>query len=175
MQEAELRLCKGDWVSHPRMPGWGYGKILELMGSNKGRVFFLFAGEKKISWEHAGLVPVKNDNASQAALSGQLAEFKMSLAIDLLTTVEPGDGVACIACNTPGSTCELCKSPSESLRNYSLAHKGKMSICDACRDKIMLENGDRVRMNESIAKMEERGKKDITAKVPKKKLKIVKK
>ena len=171
MREAELRLCKGDWVSHPRMPGWGYGKILEPMGDGKGRVFFLFAGEKKLSWEHAGLVQVESDNASQATLIGQLAEFKMNLAIDLLTTVEPG-GVACIPCNSPGSTCELCKRSSESLRNYSLAQRGKMSICDACRDKIMLENGDRARIDESIAKMEERGKKGITAKVTKKKQKI---
>ena len=174
MRKAELQLCKGDWVSHPRMPGWGYGKILELMGDSKGRVFFLFAGEKKLSWEHAGLVPVESDNASQATLIGQLAEFKMNLAIDLLTTVELG-GVACIPCNSPGSTCELCKRPSESLRMYSLAQKGKMCICDTCRDKIMLVNGDRAGVNASIAKMEEMGKKDIIDKVTNKKQKIAKK
>jgi hypothetical protein len=157
------------------MPGWGYGKILELVGGNKGRVFFLFAGEKKLSWEHAGLVPVKSDNASQAVLIGQLAEFKMNLAVDLLTTAEPGGGVACIPCSTPDSQCELCKGSSEGLRNYSRAQKGKICICEACRDKIMLENGDRIRINERIAKMDERGRKDIPDKVTKKKLKIAKK
>lgn len=174
MQKAELRLCKGDWVCHPRMPGWGYGKILELMGDGKGRVFFLFAGEKKLSWEHAGLVPVERDNASQAKLIGQLAEFKMNLAIDLLTTAEP-DGVACIPCDSPGSICELCKCPSASLKNYSLAQRGKMCICDTCRDKIILENGVRAGVNASISKVEETGKKDVIDKVTKKKQKTAKK
>ena len=45
-----------------------------------------------------------------------------------------------------------------------------MCICDACRDKIMLETGDRARVNDSIAKMEERGRKDATGKVTKKKI-----
>jgi hypothetical protein len=147
------------------MPGWGYGKVLELISGNKGRVFFLLAGEKKLSWEHAGLVLVESDNASQAALNGQLAEFKLNLAIDLLTTVEPGGGVTCIPCDSLSSKCELCKCSSESLRSYSLAQKGKMCICDNCRDKIMLETGDRARVDESIAKMEKRGKKEITDKV----------
>ncbi len=174
MQEAELRLSKGDWVIHPRMPDWGYGKVLELMGGNKGRVFFLLAGEKKLSWEHAGLVLVEGDNASQDALNGQVAEYKLNLAIDLLTTGESCGGVTCIPCDSLSSRCELCKSPSGSLRIYSLAQKGKMCICDVCRDKIMLENGDRAKMNESIAKMEKRSKKEVTGKVTKK-MKIAKK
>lgn len=169
MQEAELRLSKGDWVLHPRMPDWGYGKVLELTGGNKGRVFFLLAGEKRLSWEHANLVPVKSDAASQAALNGQLAEFKLNLATDLLTTVEIDGGVTCTPCNSPGSRCELCKCPSESLKSYSLAQKVKMCICDACRNKIMLETGDRRRINDIIAKMEKRGKKEITDKATKKK------
>jgi len=172
MQDAELRFSKGDWVFHPRMPAWGYGQVLELTGSNKGRVFFLLAGEKKLSWEHANLVQVKSDAASQAALNGQLAEFKLNLATDLLTTVGPDGGVTCIPSDSPGSRCELCKCSSESLRSYSLEKKGKLRICDACRDKIMLETGDRARMNDSIAKMEERGRKDTTGtgKVTKKKI-----
>lgn len=170
MQEAELRLSKGDWVFHPRMPGWGYGQVLELTGNSKGRVFFLLAGEKKLSWEHANLVPINSDAASQAALNGQLAEFRLNLATDLLTIVGPGGGVTCIPSDSPDSRCELCRCSSESLRSYSLEKKKKMCICDACRDKIMLETGDRARVNDSIAKMEERGRKDATGKVTKKKI-----
>jgi hypothetical protein len=170
MQEAELHLSKGDWVFHPRMPGWGYGKILEATGGNKGRVFFLLAGEKKMSWEHAGLVLVKSDNASQAALNGQLAEFKLNLATDLLTTVGPGGGVTCIPSDSTDSRCELCKCSSENLRSYSLEKKGKMCICDACRDKIMLETGDKAGLSDSIAKMDKKGKKETTDKVAKRKI-----
>ena len=170
MQKAELRLSKGDWVFHPRMPDWGYGQVLELTGSSKGRVFFLLAGEKKLSWEHAGLVPVESDNASQAALNRQLAEFKLNLATDLFTTVEIDGGVTCSPCNTPGSRCELCKCPSESLKNYSLGQKVRMCICDACKDKIMLEIGDRPRLNESIAAVGKRGKMEAADKVTKKKV-----
>jgi hypothetical protein len=164
MQEAELRLSKGDWVFHPRMPAWGYGKILELMGGNKGRVFFLLAGEKKMSWEHAGLVPVESDDASQGALNAQLAQFRLNLATDLLTTFETEGGVECTPCNAPGSKCELCKSPSENLRLYSVAKKGKLCFCDLCRDKIMLEIGDSI--SAIIAKP---GKKETKDKVARKK------
>lgn len=160
MQEAELRLSKGDWVSHPRMPAWGYGKILELMGGNKGRVFFLLAGEKKISWEHAGLVPIESDDESQGALSAQLAQFRLNLATNLLATVGVEGGVECIPCNSSGSICELCKSPSENLRSYSLEKKGKLCFCDDCRDKIMLEIGDRTSSEEGVPKM---GKKESKA------------
>jgi hypothetical protein len=165
MQEAELRLSKGDWVFHPGMPAWGYGKILELIGGNKGRVFFLLAGEKKISWEHAGLVPIESDDESQGALNAQLAQFKLNLATDLLTTVEMGGGVECTPCNAPGSKCELCKSPSENLRTYSMEKKGKLCFCDVCRDKLMLEIGDRASMSGSITKT---GKKQTSDKVAKK-------
>ena len=176
MQGTELKLSKGDWVFHPRMPDWGYGKILELIGSNKGRVFFLFAGEKKMSWEHAGLGLVEGDEVSQAALNEQLAEFKLKLARDLLTSEELSQGVTCTPCDSFSSRCELCKCTSESLRIYSLTQKGKMCLCDACRDKIMLETKDRAEINQSITEMEKRSKKETADKEKKKKkLKIVKK
>lgn len=170
MQEPELRLSKGDWVFHPRMPGWGYGKILELLGDNKGRVFFLLAGEKKMSWDHAGLVPIESDDASRAALNAQLAEFRLNLATDLLTTVQIDGAVTCTPCNSPGSRCELCRCPSEDLKSYSLERKVKMCICDACRNKIMLETGYTTTINESFARTKKRDKKEITDKVAKKKI-----
>lgn len=161
MQDAELRLSKGDWVFHPRMPAWGYGKIMELTGGSKGRVFFLLAGEKKMSWEHAGLVPVESDEASRAALNTQLGEFRHNLAADLLMSVDFDGGVACTPSDTPGAICELCKCPSENLRSYSHGKKGKLSFCDVCRDKIMLEIGDRPAASESLVKTTGRGKKVI--------------
>ena len=176
MQEAEFKLSKGDWVFHPRMPGWGYGKILELIGNNKGRVFFLLAGEKKMSWEHAGLGLVEGDEVSQAALNEQLAEFKLNLARDLLTSEELSKGIICTPCDSSRSSCELCKCVSETLRVYSLAPKGKMCLCDMCRDKIMLETRDRAEVDQSITEMEKRSKKEIADRGKKKKnLKIVKK
>lgn len=176
MQGTEVKLSKGDWVFHPRMPDWGYGKVLELIGNNKGRVFFLLAGEKKMSWEHAGLGLVEGDKASQAALNDQLVEFNLNLARDLLTSEELSKEVTCTPCNALRSRCELCKCASDSLRIYSLTSKGKMCLCDLCRDKIMLETKDRAGINQSITEMEKRSKKEAADKEKKKKaLKIVKK
>ena len=176
MQGTECKLSKGDWVFHPRMPGWGYGKVLELIADTKGRVFFLLAGEKKLSWEHAGLGLVEGDEVSQAALNEQLVEFKLNLARDLLTSEELSQGVTCTLCDSFSSRCELCKCASESLRVYSLTQKGKMCLCDMCRDKIMLETKDRAGINQSITEMEKRSKKAAAeSEKKKKKLKIVKK
>jgi hypothetical protein len=176
MRGTEFKLSKGDWVFHPRMPDWGYGKVLELTGDNKGRVFFLLAGKKIISWEHAGLGLVEGDEVSQAALNEQLAEFKVNLARDLLTSEELSRQVTCTPCDSFSSRCELCKGTSEHLRVYSLTQKGKICFCDMCRDKIMLETKDRAEINQSITEMEKRSKKETADREKKKrKLKIVKK
>jgi hypothetical protein len=172
------QLSKGDWVFHPRMPDWGYGKVLELIGNNKGRVFFLLAGEKKMSWEHAGLDLVEGDKASQAALNDQLVECNRNLAKDLLTSEELSQGVICTPCDSSSSRCGLCKCASDSLRVYSCATKGKMCLCDRCRDKIMLETKGRAEINQSITEMEKRSRKvaaDADKDKKKKKLKTVKK
>jgi hypothetical protein len=169
MQGTELKLAKGDWVSHPRMPEWGYGKVLEQIGDSKGRVFFLLAGEKKLSWKHARLDVIENDKASQAALNEQLVEFKLNLARDVLTCAELNRGVICTPCESFGSKCELCESGSSIVRLYSLSHKGRMCLCDPCRDKIMLETRDRAEIEASITEMESRGKKDAAARAKKKK------
>ena len=124
MQGTEGKLSKGDWVFHPRMPGWGYGKILELIGANKGRVFFLLAGEKKMSLEHAGLGLVEGEIAPWTALNDQLKELKLNLARDILSSQELSRGVTCNPCDSFSSRCELCKRASDSLRVYSLIQKG---------------------------------------------------
>jgi len=174
MHGTEVKLAKGDWVFHPRMPGWGYGKVLELIGDTKGLVFFLLAGEKKLSWEHAGLGLVEEDEISQGALNEQLAEFKLNAARDLLLSEEFSKEVMCQPSDSFSSRCELCKGSSESLRIYSLSQKGQMCLCDLCRDKIMLETKDRAEINRSIAEMSKRSKKDLTDKAKKKKkLKLV--
>jgi hypothetical protein len=174
MQGVELKPAKGDWVFHPRMPDWGYGKVLEVLGESKGRVFFLLAGEKILSWEHADLGKVESDIVSQAALNDQLSEFKVKLAKDLLTSEELRHGVTCSACESPSSRCELCKCASESLRIYSFTQRGKMCLCDACRDRIMLETQDRAAIEQSITEMKKRSKK-AASDSKKKKLKAVKK
>jgi len=167
MHETELKLSKGDWVFHPRMPGWGYGKILELIDDKKGRVFFLLAGEKKLSWEHAGLGLVEGDETAQTALNEQLVEFKLNLARDLLLSEELSKEVTCTPCDSFKSKCELCKGSSESLRVYSLSQKGQMCLCDMCRDKIMLETKDRAEINQSVADMLKRSKKELADKAKK--------
>lgn len=171
MQETGSGLSKGDWVFHPRMPDWGYGKVLELIGYNKGRVFFLLAGEKKLSWEHANLALVSGDKASQAALNDQLAEFKLKLARDLLTSGELSHEVTCIPCDSLSARCELCQCTSESLRVYSLTQKGRLCLCDTCRDKIMLETRDIAGIDRSISEMEKRSRKETDA-IEKKKKKL---
>ena len=174
MYETVVKFAKGDWVFHPRMPGWGYGKVLGLIGDTKGRVFFLLAGEKRLSWEHAGLGIVEDDEISQGALNEQLAEFKLNAAKDLLLSEELSKEVMCKPCDSFSSRCELCKGSSESLRIYSLSQKGQMCLCDLCRDKIMLETKDRAEINQSIAQMLKRSKKELTVKAKnKQKLKSV--
>lgn len=176
MQEDAYRWTKGDWVLHPRMPGWGYGKILELIGDTKGRVFFLLAGEKKLSWEHAGLELVQDDEMSQTALNEQLADFKLNLARDLLTSEALSKEVTCTPCDSFSSRCELCQNASDSLRIYNLTQKGTMCLCDPCRDKIMLETKERAEIPKIIADMEKRSKKEAADREKKKKkLKTVKK
>jgi hypothetical protein len=176
MLGTEAKFSKGDWVFHPRMPAWGYGKVLELLDEKKGRVFFLLAGEKKLSWEHASLDKVESDTISQTALNEQFTEFKVNLARDLLTSEELKQEVTCTPCDTIRSKCELCKSASDSVRDYTLSQKGKICLCDMCRDKIMMETMDRVGINQSITDMEKRGKKGIIDKEKKKgKLKILRK
>lgn len=175
MQGTECKLSKGDWVFHPRMPGWGYGKILEVIGVNKGRVFFLLAGEKKMSWEHAGLGLVEGDKISQTALNNQFVEFKVKLAKDLLTSDELVQGVTCTPCDSISSKCELCMSASASLRVYKLTQRGKMCLCDPCRDKIMLETKDREGINQSIMEMEKRSKKETADRKKKRNMNTVKK
>jgi hypothetical protein len=175
MQETENKLSKGDWVFHPRMPDWGYGKVMELIGDNKGRVLFLLAGEKKLSWEHAGLGLVAGDEVSQAALNEQLVEFKLNLARDLLTSDELNQGVTCSPCDSFSSRCELCERAPEGLRVYSLTQKGKMCLCQLCRDKIMLETKDRADIDKRITEMEKRSRKEAAESSKKKKhLKLVK-
>ena len=164
MQEAGLKLSKGDWVLHPRMPGWGYGKVLELIGERKGRVLFLLAGEKTLSWEHAGLNLVEGDRVSQAAFNDQLAEFKLNLARDLLTSEDLRRGMTCSPCESLTSKCELCKSGPDNLRIYSLTQRGSMCLCDPCRDKIMLETRDKEGINQCNTEMEKRSKKEAVEK-----------
>ncbi len=176
MNGTEPNLSKGDWVYHPRMPAWGYGKILEMLSGNKGRVFFLLAGEKKISLEHAGLSRVESDTVSQAALNDQITEFKIKLARDLLTSEELSREVTSVLCESFSSTCELCGCKSETLRIYSIIQKGKMCLCDTCRDNIMLETKNRAEINKSISEMEKRSKKkEASANKEKKKAKALKK
>lgn len=163
MQGTELILSKGDWVFHPKMPAWGYGKVLEVLGGNKGRVFFLLAGEKKLSWEHAGLSRVEGDTISQAALNDQVTEFKVRLARDLLTSEVLSQGVTSALCESYSSKCELCNCAAEGLRIYSLSQRGKMILCDTCRDQIMLETRDRAGINQSLAEMDKRSKKEAAA------------
>lgn len=177
MQGNELMLSKGEWVFHPRMPAWGYGQVMEVLSENKGRVFFLLAGEKKLSWEHAGLGRVATDIVSQTALNDQRAEFKVNLARDLITTQELSQGVACASDESSNSKCEMCKSSSEDLKVYSFSQKGKVCLCGLCRDKIMLENKEKAEISQSLAAEAKKNsrKKPAAGAIKKTKLKIVKK
>lgn len=173
MQGAATILAKGDWVFHPRMPDWGYGKVLELIGDNKGRVLFLLAGEKKLSLEHAALGLVGGDKISQDALNDQFVEYRLKLARDILTSEGLGVGTTCVQCESLSSRCELCKGSSESLRVYCLPQRGRICLCAPCRDKIMLETSDREGIDRSLVNMEKRTKKEAADR-EKKKLKTVK-
>lgn len=43
---SETHFLEGAYVSNPRMPDWGLGKILELRDGGNVRVFFEGVGEK---------------------------------------------------------------------------------------------------------------------------------
>jgi len=175
MQGNELMPSKGDWVFHPRMPDWGYGQVMEVLSGNKGRVFFLLAGEKKLSWTHADLGRVESDIISQTALNDQRTEFKVNLARDLLTSEKLCQGVAYISSESSNSKCDMCKCVSQSLKVYSFDPKGKVCLCDVCRDKMMLETKERAEINQSITAMNKKiKKKPADSENKKRKLKIVK-
>jgi len=39
---------EGDYVRNDSAPGWGLGKVLELLGEDKARAFFEYVGERKV-------------------------------------------------------------------------------------------------------------------------------
>ncbi|KHK03097.1 DUF3553 domain-containing protein [Desulfovibrio sp. TomC] len=47
----------GDYVTHAKLPGWGLGKVIELLESGAVRVFFEFEGDKKMQRDF--LVPAE--------------------------------------------------------------------------------------------------------------------
>ncbi|OLN24818.1 hypothetical protein DVDV_3899 [Desulfovibrio sp. DV] len=47
----------GDYVTHVKLPGWGLGKVIELLESGAVRVFFEFEGDKKMQRDF--LVPAE--------------------------------------------------------------------------------------------------------------------
>lgn len=58
----------GEKVSHPTMPEWGIGKILEVITGGKVKIFFINAGEKTISLKHAALLKVEGKDAAHPIL-----------------------------------------------------------------------------------------------------------
>ena len=59
---------KGDRVKHPTRPEWGVGQILETIGENKIKVFFVNDGEKILDITIAKLVKVTGAEAAHPAL-----------------------------------------------------------------------------------------------------------
>lgn len=58
----------GDKVQHPKMIGWGMGKVMEVMSNGNVRVFFINAGEKLISVKHVDLEKVEGGKDSHQIL-----------------------------------------------------------------------------------------------------------
>ena len=53
----------GDKVKHPKMTGWGLGKVLEVLAGGKVRVFFINEGEKLLGLKHVALEKVEGAEA----------------------------------------------------------------------------------------------------------------
>jgi hypothetical protein len=65
----------GDYVTHVTLPAWGLGKVIELLESGAVRVFFEFAGDKKMQRDF--LTP-----AQAPASHPVLTKMDLSRAID---------------------------------------------------------------------------------------------
>lgn len=52
---SDIFFSVGAYVSNPRMPAWGLGKVLELRDGGNARVFFETAGERIMP--HANMSP----------------------------------------------------------------------------------------------------------------------
>ncbi len=59
--------AKGDRVRHPGKPEWGLGEVLEASSSSMVRVFFVGAGEKRLSLAHVTLRPALGAKAKHPA------------------------------------------------------------------------------------------------------------
>jgi len=59
---------KGDRVKHPAKDDWGLGEILEDSKNNEVRVFFVGAGEKKLSLKIIQLQKIENADAQHSML-----------------------------------------------------------------------------------------------------------
>ncbi len=56
-----MNFLKGDRVKHPNKPDWGIGEVLEDVGDRIARIFFVEAGEKKISLELVSLTKIRRE------------------------------------------------------------------------------------------------------------------
>jgi len=56
-----MQFKKGDRVLHPKKPDWGIGEVLENTEGQRVKVFFVEAGEKKISLELANLSKIDKE------------------------------------------------------------------------------------------------------------------
>jgi hypothetical protein len=71
----------GDKVRHPRMPGWGIGKVMAAPADGKARIFFVNVGEKVVLLEAAGVEKVEGETGYHPILDNpSLPELAKSKA-----------------------------------------------------------------------------------------------
>lgn len=63
-----MKYLKGERVVHPGMPAWGIGEVLEEGGEDHVRIFFVGAGEKKLSLKHVTPLRVSGGEAAHPVL-----------------------------------------------------------------------------------------------------------
>jgi hypothetical protein len=63
-----MSYAKNERVKHPGKPEWGVGQVLEHSSSSQVRVFFVGAGERKLSLEHVQLQRVTATAANHVLL-----------------------------------------------------------------------------------------------------------
>ena len=62
------KINAGDKVRHPKVPGWGIGKVMQVTSDGKARIFFIHAGEKTILLSRVDFEKIEDEEASHPIL-----------------------------------------------------------------------------------------------------------
>src|ERR1700730_13457857 len=90
-----MKFTEGQRVTHPRMPSWGIGQVLNDSDMDDVRVFFVGIGEKSLKLQYANLITVIGPDAENTILDnlrkGETRKYRsLSMVIENFKKTFPG-------------------------------------------------------------------------------------